>query len=63
MKRPEPLACALPVIDVDFGAVPRPCGEPATTTRKIGGVDLPACDRCAAALDAIGNDHGEDGGP
>jgi hypothetical protein len=55
--------CVLPVIDVDFGAVPRQCGEPATTTRKIGGVDVPACDRCAAALDAIGNDHGEEGGP
>jgi hypothetical protein len=52
-----PAVCVLPVVDVAFDALPRPCGEPATTTYKIASVEVPACDRCAAALDALGADQ------
>jgi hypothetical protein len=47
--------CVMPVVDdsLDGPGQPRLCREPATTTRKIGSVDVPACDRCAAALDAL----------
>ncbi len=51
-----PAVCVIPVVDAAFGALPRQCGDPATTTRKIGSVEVPACDRCAASLDALGAD-------
>ncbi len=52
MKSP---VCVLPVVEdsLDGPGQPRLCREPATTTRRIGKVDVPACDRCAAALDAL----------
>lgn len=44
--------CAFPVIDVENRA--RGCGAPATTTRTTYGVELDACDACAANVDAQG---------
>ncbi len=41
--------CRFPVIEEGRT---RACGAPTTTTREVGGVTHPACERCATALDA-----------
>jgi hypothetical protein len=50
---------ALPVLDAQGRA--RICGAPATTTREVdgglGAVELPACEACAAAVDAQGGHY------
>jgi hypothetical protein len=52
--------CVLPVRD-EGAPMPRLCREPATTTRKVGRADVPACARCAAALDDLRAYEADDG--
>jgi hypothetical protein len=46
-------SCGFPVLDALKRA--RICGDPATTTRMIGGFELALCALCAAAEDAPGD--------
>ena len=45
--------CGMFVVETTPEGATRLCGEPATTTRKIGRLTFAVCERCAADIDAF----------